>query len=382
MTPEEIANDLATRDFEYYMDLMLEKVPDNIDTRQGSIIYDAMGPAAISLASSSLDLANVILQTYTQTSTSEFLDWRAAEKGTVRQPATFAQVKATFTDSEGNLINNVEMGDRFAGIGDDPIFYTVDSINNDGTAILNSEESGSRPNGYLGQILPVTPNDSLSWAEIIEISVPARDVEDDDHLRERLLAPESYIAYGGNIADYLDMLTKIDTVGAGQVYPTWQGGGTVKLVILDNDLLPASKTLVENVQTIIDPPDEPGMGYGLAPIDHVVTVIAPESFLVNIQSTIELDPNFTLDQVTINIKNGIESYFAKQRERWNDVNSQTGRGYSLSIYRSQVLAEIMKVDGVLNASLPLLNDSESDINMTFNNEVSQLPIMGEVLLNG
>lgn len=382
MTPEEIANDLATRDFEYYMDLMLEKVPDDIDTRQGSIIYDAMGPAAISLASSSLDLANVILQTYTQTSTSEFLDWRAAEKGTVRQLATFAQVKATFTDSEGNLINNVEIGDRFASIGDDPIFYTVDSINNDGTAILNSEESGSRPNGYLGQILPVTPNDSLSWAEIMEISVPARDVEDDDHLRERLLAPESYIAYGGNIADYLDMLTRIDTVGAGQIYPTWQGGGTVKLVILDNDLLPASKTLVENVQAIIDPPDEPGMGYGLAPIDHVVTVLAPESFLVNIQSTIELDPNFTLAQVTINIKSGIENYFAKQRERWNDVNSQTGRGYSLSIYRSQVLAEIMKVDGVLNASLPLLNDSESDINMTFNNEVSQLPIMGEVLLNG
>lgn len=382
MTPEEIANDLATRDFEYYMDLMLEKVPDDIDTRQGSIIYDAMGPAAISLASSSLDLANVILQTYTQTSTSEFLDWRAAEKGTVRQPATFTQVKATFTDSEGNLINNVEIGDRFASIGDDPIFYTVNSIEMGGTAILQAEESGSRPNSYLGQILPVTPNDSLSWAEVVEISVPARDVEDDDHLRERLLAPESYIAYGGNIADYLDMLTRIDTVGAGQIYPTWQGGGTVKLVILDNDLLPASKTLVENVQAIIDPPDEPGMGYGLAPIDHVVTVIAPESFLVNIQSTIELDPNFTLAQVTINIKSGIENYFAKQRERWNDVNNQTGRGYSLSIYRSQVLAEIMKVDGVLNASLPLLNDSESDISMTFNNEVSQLPIMGEVLLNG
>ncbi|MDK7075495.1 baseplate J/gp47 family protein, partial [Lactobacillus gasseri] len=93
-------------------------------------------------------------------------------------------------------------------------------------------------------ILPVTPNDLLSWAEITEITAPARDVESDDHLRARLLSSQSWIAHGGNVADYLDMTSKIDEVGAAQIYPTWNGGGTVKVVILNNNLMPASASLV------------------------------------------------------------------------------------------------------------------------------------------
>ena len=41
----------------------------------------------------------------------------------------------------------------------------------------------------------------------------------------------------------------------------------------------------------------------------------------------------------------------------------------------------MLTAGVYNAQLPTLNGSDSDINLTFTNEVSQLPILGEVTLN-
>ena len=38
--------------------------------------------------------------------------------------------------------------------------------------------------------------DILSWAEIVEVVIPAKDNESDDHLRNRLLSNDSWIAYG------------------------------------------------------------------------------------------------------------------------------------------------------------------------------------------
>ncbi|AYM03566.1 hypothetical protein D8911_11435 [Levilactobacillus brevis] len=382
MNPELLAQELESHDFDYFMDSMLDDVSDDVDKRQGSIIYDALGPAATQLAEESLQMAGVIRAAYTKTASGEFLDYRAPERGTVRQAATTAQVLAKFLNSDGEAIGNVEVGDQFASVGEEPIFYHVTSVNDDQTAILTADEVGTAANGYLGQILPVTPNDSLSWAEITAVTVPAKDSETDDHLRERLLSPDAYNAYGGNVADYLDMLSKISDVGAGQVYPTWQGGGTVKLVIVNNELRAASASLIDQVKKAIDPAEFVGQGYGLAPIGHAVTVVAPTEVKIAIESTVTTDSQASMASVEAQIKTGIESYFAKRREAWDDVDKVTGRGYSLTVYRSQILSEIMRVEGVINATLPTLNGAEGDVVMTFNDDVSELPVVGEVVLHG
>lgn len=382
MTPEELSSRIEKHNFEYYLNKMMANVPDDIDKRQGSIMYDALAPAAMVMAQQSLSLSNVIKESYIKTADNEFLDYRAIEHGTSRQLATSAQVKAKFLDSKNNPINNVKIGDRFASLGDNPVFYKVIKINDDLTGMMEAEEVGTRPNGYLGQILPVTPNDILSWAEIIEMSVPAKDDETDEHLRNRLLSTDSWIAYGGNIADYLDMLSKISTVGSAQVYPVWQGGGTVKLVILDNDLMPATETLLKQVKEDIDPIDSESLGYGLAPIDHKVTVVAPEPITIDISTRIEVDTQADIEVLKPKILSAIEDYFKLRRIAWGQINKATGRGYGLTIYRSQILSSIMKVDGVVNASIPKLNGVDDDIALIFNDDLSQLPILGEVNLNG
>ncbi|WP_282801211.1 baseplate J/gp47 family protein [Secundilactobacillus kimchicus] len=380
MTPNDLIAQFEAQDFDFWLNLMLNEVSDKLNKREGSIIYDAMAPAATMLAESSLERAQVVKQVWISTSDGEFLDLHASDKGTARQAATFAQVTAKWTDSDGKPINNVEIGDRFAQVGDAPIFYTVVKVEPDGTGLLLSESDGVGANSYIGQILPVTPNDSLSWAEITEVSIPARATESDEDLRARLLSGTNYIAYGGSVSDYIDMMAKIDTIGAGQVYPTWQGGGTVKLVILDNDLKPASSELIEQVQEAIDPAPQ-GEGYGLSPIDHVVTVVAPDTLKVDITSTVEVASDTTLGAVTEKIKTAIANYFHSLSEKWDTVDAKTGRGYAMTVYRSQILAEMMKVEGVTNATLPVLNGQEEDFILQFTDEVSQLPVVGEVTLN-
>ncbi|WP_143463180.1 baseplate J/gp47 family protein [Levilactobacillus enshiensis] len=225
------------------------------------------------------------------------------------------------------------VGDQFASVGEEPIFYHVKEVNTDLTALLVADETGTRPNGYQGQILPVTPNDALSWAEITSVAVPAKDDETDDHLRDRILSPDAYNAYGGNIADYLDMLSKIESVGAGQIYPTWRGGSTVKLVIVDNDLRAASPELLSQVKEAIDPVDAEEQGYGLVTIGHAVTVVAPTEVKIAIETTVSTATITTLAAVKPQILAGIESYFDLRRKAWDDVNQKTGRGYSLTVYR-------------------------------------------------
>lgn len=381
MNPNELADELEAQNFDYWLNLMLDNVPNDIDKREGSIIYDAVAPAAMVSAQQSLSLANIIRETYIKTAQGEFLDYRAVEHGTNRYAATNTEVKAKFNDDDGNPVN-VEVGDRFASIAESPIFYTVIKANGDGTAEMQAEESGTSANNYLGQVLPVTPNDNLAWAEIVEITIPARDEENDDHLRARLLNSNSWVAYGGNVADYLDMTSKISDVGATQVYPVWNGAGTVKLVILNNDLMPASQTLIKKVKEEIDPEDNETQGYGLAPIDHQVTVAAPETFEVNITMNVTIAENANIDTIRTNIKASLEELFKSLRKDWSTIDSVTGRGYKLTVYRSKILSRVMTLEGVTNATMPQLNGKDEDLQLVFTNTTSQLPVLGEVTVNG
>lgn len=381
MSPNELIAEFQSKDYDYFLRKMLDAVPDNVDKREGSIIYDALAPAALVMGQQSLDMANVVKETYIKTASGEFLDYRAIEHGTSRYPATQTEAKAKVLNDKKEPLDNVQIGDKFASIGDSPIFYAVTKINADLTVELTAETAGSSANSYIGQILPVTPNDLLSWAEITEIIAPARDVESDDHLRARLLSSQSWIAYGGNVADYLDMTGKIDEVGAAQIYPTWNGGGTVKVVILNNDLMPASASLVQKVKNTLDPEDKQAEGYGLASIDHAVTVTAPEKLIVNIDISVKLDDTKVVRYVKDSITKAIEGYFQSLREDWSDINQRLGRGYEQTIYRSKILSQVMLIEGVVNAKLPSLNGKDTDIDLIFNNAKSQLPVVGTVTIN-
>lgn len=381
MSPNGLIAEFQSKDYDYFLRKMLDAVPDNVDKREGSIIYDALAPAALVMGQQSLDMANVIKETYIKTASGEFLDYRAIEHGTSRYPATQTEAKAKVLNDKKEPLDNVQIGDKFASIGDSPIFYVVTKINSDLTIELTAETAGSSANSYIGQVLPVTPNDLLSWAEITEITAPARDVESDDHLRARLLSSQSWIAYGGNVADYLDMTSKIDEVGAAQIYPTWNGGGTVKVVILNNDLMPASASLVQKVKNTLDPEDKQAEGYGLAPIDHSVTVTVPEKLIVNVDISVKLDDTKVTRYVKDSITKAVEGYFQSLREDWADINQKLGRGYQETIYRSKILSQVMLTEGVVNAKLPSLNGKDADIDLIFNNEKSQLPVVGTVTIN-
>lgn len=377
MTPEELAQKFQQMDFDYFIQSALSRVPSNLDTREGSILYDALAPAAYVMAEMSLNVANAILSTFTQTATGEFLDYRAEERGLTREQATFAEVAVSITDTKGRpLVVNV--GDRFASIGVEPIYYQVTKLSNiAGKATLTAETAGEVGNDYIGQLLPISPIQGFGDATIDEVIIPARNQESDDELRERLLKSNEVIAFGGNVSDYIKFVVGMEEVAAVQVYPTWNGGGTVKIAILNNKYLAPSQALVDQVKTAIDPADVSGEGYGIAPVGHTVTVVAPTLKTIRVSVKIDTTATTTVEDVRQNVEQAIAEYFATVRETWGNVGADN-RTYTVTLYRSQIIVALLKIAGITNASNVRFDGVDADLTLRTDATVEELPMLGLV----
>ncbi|WDF83643.1 baseplate J/gp47 family protein [Lacticaseibacillus pabuli] len=381
MTPQEYASQFSKYTFDYFINSALNNVPDTIDKREGSIIYDAIAPVALDYEALAIELQNALLMSFTQTATDEFLDYRGQEKGLTRKPATYAQVTATMTDTAGAPAV-VQVGDRFSSEGADPFIYDVVTPDDDGKVVLQCEQLGTAPNHYVGNLLPVTAQSLFGTGTITDVSVPARDAESDDDFRARILGTTDALAYGGNIADYQQMVDSLQVTGAVQVYPTWDGGGTVKLVIIDNDYDLPSEELINQVQQAIMPTDDAavGNGYGLAPIGHTVTVVAPNIRTIPVSFTLTVDGTTDYDTAMASAKQALADYFLDRRKVWGTL-AKGSRQYALSLYRSQIMSTIMAVPGVVNVTKLLLDGADADVQMQYTRLKSELPELGEVSIS-
>ena len=374
MTPNEIGVNLDKYTYEYFMNEALGYVPQDIDIREGSIMFDALAPACYQLADLAMELKNVMLETFVTTATGGYLDLRAEEAGVRRILATQAVAKVKVVDANGEPYV-LDLGTRFSSIGDDPVYYKITAFTDiAGTYLMTADEAGSTGNEYVGTILPIDNLNNFGQAEITEISIPARDDESDDSLRSRVIAEKGIGAFGGNVEDYIRMANEVDGVGAVQVYPTWQGGGTVLLSFLNNEFKKPAQTLVDLVQQTIDP-DKTGAGLGLAPIGHKVTVKAPEEKLLSISFYLTTDPGIDNDSVMTGITAAIEKYFDTTRRRWAERREG---GYTTWIYRSQITSAILSVSGVANVNSVKIGNQDEDVQMILDNTKQEIPILKEV----
>ena len=374
MTPDEIGLNLDKYTYEYFMNEALGYVPQDIDIREGSIMFDALAPACYQLAALAMELKNVMLETFVTTATGGYLDLRAEEAGVRRILATQAVAKVKVVDANGEPYV-LDLGTRFSSIGDEPVYYKITALTDiAGTYLMTADEAGSTGNEYVGTILPIDNLNNFGQAEITEISIPARDDETDDSLRSRVIAEKGIGAFGGNVEDYIRMANEVDGVGAVQVYPTWQGGGTVLLSILNNEFKKPAQTLVDLVQNTIDP-DKTGAGLGLAPIGHKVTVKAPEEKLLSISFYLTTDPGIDSESVMAAINAAVEKYFDSTRRRWAERREG---GYTTWIYRSQITSAILSVSGVANVNSVKIGNQDEDVQMILDNTKQEIPILKEV----
>lgn len=355
---------------------MLAKVPNTFDQRDTAPIPTALSPAAWALAGFYISLNQVQQQAFVQTAVGSSLDLLAVLGNITRYQASPAVRLGVFNEP-------VPIGVRFSTInGENSINFMVTAATDQPNQFqLVAETPGSIGNEYTGPILPISVVPGLTSAQITDILVPGDDTETDESFRARLITALNDRPFGGNIAAYRENIMAIDGVGAVQVYPTWNGGGTVACSILGADFLPASSELVEQVQNAIDPPPNQGLGLGLAPIGAQVTITTPTELTVNVTATLQLSPGYAIGQVQAPIEAAIEDYLLTVRQNWVTNVSSNNVAYAANVYLARITAAIVGVTGVVNATGVQLNGGTVDLTLTETGASQQVPITGTVTLS-
>ena len=378
------ADYLDSYTFESILERMLAKIPDSIDKREGSIIWDALAPAAVELAKMYVELKGILINTYPATAVGKYLDLKVQERGLERLQATYAIKLGTFVNKDGSMAE-IPIGSRFSSVSDtNPLNYKVTAkyaesgIEQAGKYELTCEEAGTAGNNYVGNLLPISNLPDLKSATMSDLLIPARDQETDDELYDRFLEKINATSFGGNITQYREWVLGIAGVGAVQVHPVWNGGGSVKISIIGADYNKASEELISLVQEELDPTPQ-GTGLGLAPIGHTVTVATATEKTVNVELDVMAEVGYNQEQLKGLVTPVLQNYFLGVRKKWDTANDYNV--YSLGMYRANIIGEVISIPQILNITDVRLNGESADITFEEGAEVQELPILGTVTIN-
>lgn len=352
---------------EVILQRMMDRIPNDLDKREGSIIYNALAPCALEVARMYSDMDYFIQCTFASPDMpKEFLDLRVGEEGLKRRQATYAIKKGYFYNEEDKSID-IPIGSRFS-LGNFN-FKAIKKVAN-GVYEMQSETVGIESNSLTGPLIPIEYMEGLSIATLGELLIPGEETEDNQSLYSRYIEHLNEKPFGGNIADYKIKTKSIEGVGTVKVFPIWNGGGTVKIVFLDSQYNIPTTELVNKVQTVLDPVQNQGKGLGLAPVGHIVTVKSADKLDINIKTKLILKRGTTIGQVKQDIEKAIKDYLMKLRKEWHEEDN-------LIVRISQIEARILNIDGVADVFNTSINDKEENLSLG----PEEVPILKEVVLS-
>lgn len=345
--------------YEDLLERMLDRIPDNYDKRPSSVIFNALAPAAVELQLMYMEFDIILAETFGDTASRDYLIRRAAERGVTPYPATKAMVKGVFTPST----IDIPVGSRFSM---DEVNFQIISQLGDGEYQLECEVEGSIGNEVSGTLIPIDYIDGLETAILTDVLIPGEDEEGTENIRERYFSTFDTKPFGGNKKDYIEKTNAIPGVGSTKVSPAWDGGGTVKLTILNSNFDRASGTLIDTVQTEIDP-SRLSDGLGIAPIGHIVTVDTATEVNINVVLNLTFDDGYSFQSLEGTIINVLDQYLYELREEWANLP------YTI-IRTAQIDTRILGIEGVIDISNTRING----YNRNFELGSYEVPILGGV----
>lgn len=338
--------------FQKILNDMLDRIPEGLDKREGSVLYNALAPTAVELQNAYIEMDTILDLTYIDTTEGEYLTKKCHERGIDRMKATNAIVKGVF-----NI--DVPIGSRYYIDG---LNFIVTEKIEQNTFRLQCETSGEQGNHSIGKMIPVEYIPELTSAMLTDVLIPGEDIESDKSLRQRYYDSLYGYAFGGNIADYKQKVGKMQGVGAVKVYPVWQGGGTVKIVILSSEYTTPSQYLIDTIQTAVDPVQNHGEGLGIAPIGHIVTVVGAGQTVVDVSTNITYQNGYGFPNIQNAFEKAIDEYFQELNQSWENEQN-------IVVRVSRIESRILDIDGVVDVNGTTLNGQQKNVVIESDNVV-------------
>lgn len=244
---------------------MMDALPDGIDDMPGGFPYDFTMPTAIEKSELiQFHLVRTLMLMFPQYAWGDWLDLHAAAAGIERRPAGYASGSVTVTGDSGTVIPDGAIFCTEATDSTPALEYAADSmaiipesgsVTVEVTAVEAGRESNTKKNTV---VFALTSIKGLSTVNNPDDITGGTDVESDEDLLERI-EEENFrdgATFIGNDSDYIRWAKEVVGVGDCIVVPTWNGPGTVKLIIVDSNGEPANERLTKAVYNHIVSPDD------------------------------------------------------------------------------------------------------------------------------
>ncbi|NSB17428.1 baseplate J/gp47 family protein [Clostridium beijerinckii] len=339
-----------------------------VNTIEGSDIHNSQAPVSVELSNTKLQLDEVLKKVFAKSALDngydEWLEKRCSDFGIYRKAGNKANGYITFNGQAGatilaNTIVQTQTGLRY---------FTSDSavIPNGATNVkvkVVAENIGSAYNKIANTItyLPVRLINITSITNE-EPFTNGYDIETNEDLFNRYITKIQTPASSGNKYHYKNWALECTGVGDCKVIPLWAGKGTVKVVIINSNKVGADATLIQTVKNYIDPND--GDGEGQAPIGATCTVVSADTKAINVNTTILLTENYTLDTVKTNIENELITYFKSVAFKQNYVSF------------AKIGSIILGTEGVADYNNLTINNGA--VNVTLGD--IEIPVIGSVVV--
>lgn len=353
---------------------LLELVPSDANTNEGSLIYATLAAAAEKLEDAYIDIETVYDNSFADTCDREHLIRRAAERGLAPAEATSAVYKAEF---------NCEMSvnDRFSK-GDYNFILT--GVIEGYTYYAKCETAGACGNNSIG-----TFDSFLGYNEMYnnegtmtELLIPGEDEEDTKIFRQRYFDSVASKEFAGNVPAYINFINDLNGVGSTKIIPCADGPGTVKCIVMNSLFRKPTQELINSIQNMIDPATDANnygseyglpvlqeykaMGYGLAPINHNVTIVGVLEETIKVVLSLELEDGYELEDVEDSINAAIDDYFMELAKAWGSSRTTTVR-------KTYIESRILNLNGIVDIQSATVNGEDAVVL-----EIDRIPVRGDV----
>ena len=277
---------------------MLDNMTNDIDKREGSFVSNMVSPVGTEFAKYYIELDNILSIMFLEDATNEFLDKKVYDFGIYRKMGTSARGTIKVTGTNGTFIPK---GSEVLSQGE-LVFYTLNDtwIENE-EAIIEVEASN------VGVDFNIIANSIDKFAKKIngvssvtneEEFKEGTDAETDEELRERFFEIIRRPATSGNIYHYEQWAKEIDGINQARVKPLWNGNGTVKVIVSNNNNI-VEEDIVRKCQEHINK---------VRPVGADVTVITPTKLDITVNANIYIEDGFDAIQAKIDFETNLREY--------------------------------------------------------------------------
>lgn len=337
-----------------------DRVSDDVDKRQGSVVHDLLAPFATEAETIYKELDNVLNAGFvSDEQPRDYLIKRAAEVGLTLLPPEKAEGELTITADDGDVI---PAGTRFYAEEDDPIYFVTledaEIVGETATVKAEAEMPGAEGNVSAGEIRFVD-GDFTGVSDVInnDSFEGGTDEESTEALLRRYYTRVREPSLSGNVSHYKQWATETAGVSAALVEPVWDGAGTVRVLLVSDEMRAPDPQIVDNARENIEKNK---------PIFGELTVEPVTELEIDVTADVVLREGATISDAEEDLVDKLTDYFA---DLVNDAED--------TVRYARVVNILFTMNDVIDYQSITINGGTDNISYP----ITEVPVVGSVVLN-